>query len=152
MPGLRRVELRGPVRLVASRLDPAVESTPRSRAIVGTPSVVSPRSLTKPEGFYRFSAFPNDRRVHKNGSFRSGTYATTYHDAKAVPSGFAAVGRYALPNPLSARFMYTIVTARVPTYVGAVAPAFGQAGGGVEVLFRRKPIALSGQPHEVPTA
>ena len=38
-----------------------------------------------------------------------GTYATTIEDLKVVPSGFAASGRYALPNPAAARYVYVVV-------------------------------------------
>ncbi len=65
-----------------------------------------------------------------------GTYATTYSDFHLVPSGFAAVGRYALPNPASARFLFQITTYDRPTFMGTATPNFGQAGGGVEVFFQ----------------
>jgi hypothetical protein len=47
---------------------------------------------------------------------------------------FAVVGRYALPNLLPATYRFDIAVAMgVPGLVGTVSPAFGQAGGGVEV-------------------
>jgi len=52
-----------------------------------------------------------------------------------VPSRFAAVGRYALPNPASASYIFHIVTFDRPTLIGTATPNFGQAGGGVEVFF-----------------
>lgn len=103
------------------------------------PDVVSgpPAWLAKvPRSYYRFSPFHKDRRIDPNGDFRPGTYATTFNDLAFVPSGFAAVGRYALPNPASACQVFQIVTWDPPTYMGTATPNFGQAGGGVEVLFK----------------
>lgn len=88
-----------------------------------------------PHSYYRFSSFYRDKRVASDGSFLCGTYATTYADIHHVPSGFAAVGRYALPCPASARFIFQIVTTERPSLMGTATPNFGQAGGGVEVLF-----------------
>ena len=95
-------------------------------------SVISHKSAYS---YYRFSAAPRDKRIMPNGDFAPGTYATTYADFHFVPSGFAAVGRYALPNPASACFVFQIVTWDRPTMMGTATPNFGQAGGGVEVLF-----------------
>ena len=78
-----------------------------------------------------------------------GTYATTYNDIRMVPSGFAAVGRYALPNPLSSKYAYVILTDTVPQIVGTTVPNFGQAGGGVDVLFKNGALAKYGVPHEI---
>jgi hypothetical protein len=51
-------------------------------------------------------------------------------------SRIAAVGRYALPNVLSAFYRYRIAATKGTTVTtGTVAPAFGQSGGGVEALF-----------------
>jgi hypothetical protein len=88
------------------------------------------------EGFVRFSAFPNDYRIRPNGSVIAGACATTVADSEMVPSGFAAVGRYALPNPASARFVYIIVPGPgVLIDGGTVRPNHLQAGGGVEIAF-----------------
>jgi hypothetical protein len=99
---------------------------------VAPPSYLISPSI--PRSYYRFSTYVRDKRVDNRG-FRPGTYATTYSDLHFVPSGYAAVGRYALPNPASARFVYQIVTQTVPILIGTATPNFGQAGGGVEVLF-----------------
>jgi hypothetical protein len=40
-----------------------------------------------------------------------------------------------MPNPASAPFVFSILTFDRPTLMGAATPNFGQAGGGVEVLF-----------------
>lgn len=94
-------------------------------------------STSRPdELFVRYSAFANDRRVNPDGSVQAGTYATTETDAKHVPSGLSATARYALPNPSPAvhRFLMSPPDA-TPIRCGSAAPNFGQAGGGVEILF-----------------
>ena len=52
--------------------------------------------------FTRYSAFSPDNRIRPNGSVLAGTFATTENDSSVVPSGLAAVSRYALPNPAPA--------------------------------------------------
>ncbi len=53
-----------------------------------------------------------------------------------MPSGFAASGRYALPNPAAARYVYIVVPgAGHAIDGGTVRPAHHQSGGGVEVKF-----------------
>lgn len=90
--------------------------------------------VTEKAEFVRFSAFRNDRRILPDGSLRRGTYVTSARDAQMVPSGYAAVGRYALPNPLPAVHRFDILLrGPVQGLVGTVAPAYSQAGGGVEV-------------------
>ena len=59
--------------------------------------------------FIRLSAFNDDKRILPNGSVLAGTYATTLNDIKVVPSGAAAVGRYALPDRLPACHVYRII-------------------------------------------
>ncbi len=88
--------------------------------------------------FHRFSAFNPDRRVDPlTGDFLPGTYATTESEVPFVPSGFAAVGRFALPNNLPASNHYVIEAPEgITVEFGTVAPAFGQAGGGVEAYFQ----------------
>ena len=87
------------------------------------------------EVFCRYSAFLNDRRVDLGRRcFLPGTYVATAHDAEFVSTGLAAVARYALPNPAPAVYTYkAVASAGVPITCGTVAPAFGQAGGGIEV-------------------
>jgi hypothetical protein len=90
------------------------------------------------DAFVRFSAFANDRRIRPDGSLLPGTYVTSEGDAAFAQSGFAVVGRYALPNIMPATHRFDIV---VPDgtigLVGTVTPAFGQAGGGVEIEFTK---------------
>lgn len=96
------------------------------------------QSTTRPnEIFFRYSAFRHDRRINStDGSVLPGTYATTESDSSLVPSGLAAVGRYALPYPFPAHYVYQLnPPAATQIRCGNSAPAFGQAGGGVEVFF-----------------
>lgn len=97
----------------------------------------APVGETSPsEVFKRFSAFANDRRVQSDGSLSPGTYATTEADAKNVQTGSQAVARYALPNPEPASYVFTSrPAAKTAIQRGTVAPAYGQPGGGVEVIF-----------------
>ena len=84
----------------------------------------------------RYSAFWPDRRILPDGSVRQGTYVTTATDATVVPSGLAAVGRYALPNPAPAVYRYTLTPPPgVSIRCGTCQPLFGQAGGGVEIAL-----------------
>jgi hypothetical protein len=88
------------------------------------------------EVFKRFSAYENDRRIRADGSLKPGTYATTEEDARQVRTGKEAVARYALPNPEPAVNVFTIrPVASTPIQYGIAQPAYGQPGGGVEVIF-----------------
>ncbi len=100
-------------------------------------SLVKHVTLTANRAFHRFSAFNPDRRVDPvTGSFLAGTYAAPESEAPFVPTGFVAVGRFALPNTLPASYHYEIeAPAGTSVDFGTVAPAFGQAGGGVEAYF-----------------
>ena len=100
-------------------------------------SLVKHDKLKSNRVFHRFSAFSPDRRVDPiTGSFVAGTYAAPASEVPFVPTGFVAVGRFALPNNLPASFHYEIeAPAGTSVDFGTVAPAFGQAGGGVEAYF-----------------
>ena len=88
------------------------------------------------EMFWRYSAFRNDRRIRSDQSVLPGTYVTTENDSRHVSSGLGAVGRYALPNPVSAHFATEIRSPSGQSILcGNSAPKFGQAGGGVEILL-----------------
>jgi hypothetical protein len=93
--------------------------------------------LKEEEQFKRFSAFANDHRVTATGALLPGTYATTAADAQQVKTGRDAVRRYALPNPMPAVHVFTIDPPITTTILkrGIVQPAYGQSGGGVEVIF-----------------
>lgn len=86
--------------------------------------------------FKRFSAYQNDHRVLPDGSLAKGSFATTEDDAKNVKTGADAVARYALPNSSPASYRFTIKPdAGTKLKKGVAAPAYGQPGGGAEVIF-----------------
>jgi hypothetical protein len=97
----------------------------------------APRGKTNAgDAFYRFSAFENDRRVTASGALLPGTYATTKADGDQVKTGKEAVERYALPNDEPASYRFSIKPEGGTTIQsGTVQPAYGHAGGGVEVIF-----------------
>ena len=102
------------------------------------PAKDAPIEKTKSgEIFRRFSAYENDVRRRPDGSWTPGTYATTEEDAKSVKTGKAAAARYALPpNPTPVSYVFTGRPHKdTEVQKGPVAPAYGQPGGGVEVIF-----------------
>lgn len=101
--------------------------------------------LKREEQFKRFSAFANDRRVTATGALLPGTYATTAADARQVKTGRDAVRRYALPNAMPAVHVFTIDPPITILKRGIAQPAYGQPGGGVEVIF------VNGSPHKTVT-
>lgn len=114
-------------------------------------SLVKTAVLSDPRLFHRFSSFNPDRRVHPvTGDFLPGTYASPDSELPFLPTGFAAVGRLALPNNLPASHHYTLrAPAGTSVWFGTVTPAFGQAGGGVEALFST---AVKNQPPRIAPA
>jgi hypothetical protein len=101
--------------------------------LAGAPS---PQLRTE-RGFHRFSAFKPDKRIDPvTGAFAPGTYAVPESEVLFLPTGFAVVGRLALPNTQPPSNHYVIRTAKgTLVHFGTVAPAFGQSGGGVEAFF-----------------
>jgi hypothetical protein len=87
--------------------------------------------------FYRCEHWAMSRRVrHATNDILAGTYGFPASELPFVPTGFAAVGRYALPDLPPACRRYQI--SPPPGYTlqcGACVPLYGQAGGGVEVMF-----------------
>jgi len=106
-------------------------------AVPARSALVTSTTTDAGQKFYRFSSSSSDARVDPtDGHFVRGTYATTSTDIPMAPSGFAAVGRYALPNVQPASYRYEIEPSPgTKVEYGTVAPAYGQSGGGVEVLF-----------------
>lgn len=94
------------------------------------------KTLTNPQVFYRYCAIDIDPRIGTDGSVKPNTYATTENEKPHVPSGLAAIGRFALPIRASAKYLRRIV-APIGTLMryGTVGPNFGLSGGGVETLF-----------------
>ena len=112
------------------------ESSSSREGSSGGASDAPVETLHEEENFKRFSAYANDRRVTANGGLLPGTYATTEEDAKHVKTGRDAVKRYALPNPKPAVYVFTIdPPIRTKLKRGVAQPAYGQPGGGVEVIF-----------------
>ena len=88
------------------------------------------------DAFRRFSAFRKDRRIKTDGSVYPGTYATTAEDGDKVKTGFEAVERYALPNPMPASYRFAIQPHKDTLIKKGIAqPANGHRGGGAEVIF-----------------
>jgi hypothetical protein len=144
------METRLPNPAVDQNLPAAVASAYNQAPIFSKTALVLERRKSDPLAFVRFSARRRDPRVTLgSGDFAPGTYAVPWSELPMVPSGFAAVGRYALPNPFAARYAYPIVTSTTPHLIGAAAPNFAQAGGGVEVLFPQGAQALRGVPHQI---
>lgn len=122
-------------RLLSTRIGslPATATVPIAGAgLLATlpSSLVKHDTLAANRTFHRFSAFNPDRRVDPvTGSFLAGIYAAPESEVPFVPTGFVAVGRFALPNTLPASFHYEIeAPAGTSVNFGTVAPAFGQAG------------------------
>jgi len=99
--------------------------------------------------FYRYEAWPVSRRIHRSlGQIDKGTFACPASEKRFVRCGFAAVGRYALPDLMPACWRWKLKPAPGSLLdIGACVPLYGQAGGGVEVCFRndtttREPISL----------
>lgn len=126
-------------RLLHARIPSSAATRGMSPVVTALPSsLVKKVKLVTDRKFHRFSAFKPDRRVTSTGDFVPGTYAVPESELPFLPTGFAVVGRLALPSPLPASHHYEI-SAKSGTAVdfGTVAPAFGQAGGGVEAYFAR---------------
>lgn len=85
--------------------------------------------------FYRCCRSNKDPN-RKKDKLKIGTYLTTQLDYPYANTGFASVGRYALPIPLPACYVFQYeLPAGITIRAGTVAPAFGQAGGGVEICL-----------------
>lgn len=121
--------------------EPDVISSPTMRRLTLTassgPATDGELEQTAPgEVFMRFTAYSNDRRITPEKGLLPGTYATTEEDSRVVATGEQAVERYALPNPAPAVYRFRIdPTVGTQHQAGIVQPAYGHAGGGVEVLF-----------------
>jgi hypothetical protein len=116
-------------------------------------TLIKSLTLTAPRRFHRYSPYSPDRRVDPaTGNFVAGTHASPESETPFIPTGFAAVGRLALPSSSPASYHYEIeAIAGTQVNFGTIAPAFGQAGGGVEAFF---PLgATSSRPRRaVPTS
>ncbi len=89
------------------------------------------------EVFYRWEAWPVSQRVNqKTGAIAKGTFTSPQSEVPFVPTGFAAVGRFALPFLPPASFRWELKPPAATVFrCGASVPLYGQAGGGVEAEF-----------------
>lgn len=104
---------------------------------------------TRPDDvFYRYESWPVSRRIHPSlGQIDADTFACPASEKPFVPTGFAAVGRYALPDLFPACWRWELKpVAGAHLDIGASVPLYGQAGGGVEVRFRKKTSTRSAIP------
>lgn len=109
---------------------------PKAKPPVSRSALVISTFTTAGEIYWRLSAYPDDKRITPERGTVPGTYVTTNSDIEVVGSGFAAVGRYALPNPFPAVYAYAIRPNQGTVInLGAVKPNYDQAGGGVEGVF-----------------
>jgi hypothetical protein len=107
---------------------------------------------TEPDDvFYRYEYFPNSLRVFQNSPkgpyVKKDTCAAPSSEIQFVATGFGAVARFALPTLMPARWRWELQPVS-PSRIrmGASVPLYGQAGGGVEIMFEndtlnRGPIA-----------
>lgn len=138
LKGVRRISY-ATARLSANT---AVASNAESQAILAksasAPAKDAPVTMTSiGEVFKRFSAYANDRRITAKKGVLAGTFATTKEDADAhIKTGTDAVSRYALENKKPASNVFTISPPKdTALQRGIVEPAYGEVGGGVEVIF-----------------
>lgn len=113
------------------------ETAPKDGATLLGAIAMGAVPLAHASRFRRYSPFVNDRRVTAEGGLSPGSFATTEQDGNAhARTGSAAVRRYALANPSPAVYTFAIVP-KLHTLLqwGVVQPAYGQPGGGVEVIF-----------------
>jgi hypothetical protein len=130
LKGIRRIAIAN-----AKRRDLLTESAKMHADI---PAKDAPITLTAVgEVFKRFSAYTNDRRVTDKKGLTAGTFATTKEDAdQHIKTGTDAVSRYALENKKPASNVFTINSPKdIDLQRGTVEPAYGETGGGVEVIF-----------------
>ena len=97
----------------------------------------APITLTSSgEIFKRFSAYADDFRITEKKGLKPGTFGTTAKDAEFVKTGSDAVKRYALENKQPANKRFTInPVVYTCLQKGIVQPAYGEPGGGEEVIF-----------------
>lgn len=101
-------------------------------------------TLKVPTIFYRYTRSAVDHKyLSQSNELDQKTYLTSDMDIEHANTGFAAVGRYALPIPLPCTYVHQYeLPVDTKLQVGTVAPLFGQAGGGVEVFLQAKTKAI----------
>ena len=112
-----------------------LETSPTGKVTVATHNSY-PSRPSRGESFVRYSAYRNDKRIDDDGVVQPGTYVTTLTDSAMVPSGLAAVARYALPNGHPAVNMFQIEAPEgLNIRCGTTQPNYGRSGGGVEIFL-----------------
>ncbi|QEW22733.1 hypothetical protein LA6_004967 [Marinibacterium anthonyi] len=126
-------------RFILNPYDPA--QTPRGPAPTTTVHGHLPfNGTTRAETvMYRAEPFPTSRYIDPQTGYVSGhggLYGFPPSEVPFVPTGFSAVGRYALPNVAPSNYRWQLrIPAGTPFRAGASVPLYGQAGGGVEVCI-----------------
>lgn len=114
----------------------------RAGKFVGAVSLLGSVKHTTAVRCYRYTRTAKDYR-YSGSHLAYDTYLTTENDQRYANTGYAAVGRYALPCPVPAAFVHVYDIAPTTLFVGTVAPAYGQSGGGVELRTQSAPPASS---------
>ena len=115
----------------------AVHISPQYTGNAGAIPLIVSHTLPVDTVFYRCCRSNKDPN-RKKDKLKIGTYLTTQLDYPYANTGFASVGRYALPIPLPACYLFQYeLPAGITIRVGTVAPAFGQTGGGVEIRLQQ---------------
>lgn len=128
----------------------ALTISPAYTGTAGAVPLIASHTLSAPKLFYRCLRATADPRF-VGGKLTSGTYLTTKLDVAYANSGFATVGRFALPIPLPAcHVIHYELPAGATINVGTVAPMFGQSGGGVEVQVPASQPAVQVRSSTVP--
>ena len=125
-----------------------VQLPPEYHPTAGAIALIGSATVSRPTVFHRFTGSPVDPRL-TGSTLAKDTYLTTQLDQSYANTGFAAVGRYALPLPTPASHVFEYeIPAGTHLLVGTVLPSFGQAGGGVEVkLLAPTTVNLRGHMH-----
>ena len=118
--------------------------------VVGAVPLVFSQKLPAKTVFCRYLAANTDFR-YSAGELAANTYLSPVVEAPHMPTGFSVVGRLSLPIPLPPRHIFFYELGKgVTIRVGTVSPAFGQAGGGVEILLDKKVAAIQSGPNLLP--
>jgi hypothetical protein len=116
-----------------------VPGAPHGRgSLPNTPAHLPFHTVTRQgDVFYRWEAWPKSLRVHSSSQrVDPWTFASPEAELKLIETGFAAVGRAALPSFFPHVFRWKLEPpSNTSMLCGAVVPMYGQAGGGVEVCF-----------------
>jgi hypothetical protein len=116
----------------------------------GAVPLIGSATLATSTVFYRYIQSSADHR-YDGQNLTAGTYLTTQLELPLANTGFAAVGRFALPLPLPAcHVIHYELPAGTFLNIGTVAPLFGQAGGGVEVCLPKAQQATNVGAHVLP--